>query len=91
MSRSRKKNAQKSTPRKDDAKVTMTKNGSVQLHLLTPDSNPPSVRFEEPAVKPAEPTLWVALVKAFYKTFLFGSFLKLLHDSLMFVSPMLLK
>ena len=37
------------------------------------------------------PSLWIALARAFGRTFLFGSFLKLIHDILMFVSPYLLQ
>ncbi|ESO12440.1 hypothetical protein HELRODRAFT_105347 [Helobdella robusta] len=37
------------------------------------------------------PSLWIVLAGTFGRTFLFGSFLKLLHDLVMFSSPMLLQ
>ena len=41
--------------------------------------------------KTYEPSLWLAICRAFYKPFAIAAFFKLGHDILMFVSPMLLK
>jgi len=50
------------------------------------------MEVEVEVVQPqTHPRLWVVLMKGFYKTFLFGAFLKLIHDILMFCSPLLLK
>ena len=40
--------------------------------------------------KHKEPKMWKALVRAFGFTFLMGSLLKFVHDSLLFVSPYIL-
>jgi len=41
--------------------------------------------------KTYDPSLWLAIIRTYFKPFLVGAFFKLGHDSLMFVSPMLLK
>ena len=47
----------------------------------------------EPAVadKTYEPCLWLAICRTYFKPFAVGAFFKLIHDTLVFVSPLLLK
>lgn len=49
---------------------------------------PPNIKDEK---KCYEPKLWIALGRAFGWTFLVAAFFKLIHDILLFVSPLLLK
>jgi len=38
-----------------------------------------------------EPCLWLAICRTYFKPFAVGAFFKLIHDILVFVSPLLLK
>jgi len=38
-----------------------------------------------------EPSLWLAICRTYCKPFAVGAFFKLAHDTLMFISPLLLK
>ena len=41
--------------------------------------------------KTYEPSLWLAICRTYFKPFVVGAFFKLGHDTLMFISPLLLK
>jgi len=71
-------------------KMSTTVNGSVQLQLLNGDTPTVEHGSGDPADQP-NPSLSLALIRGFWKTFIFGSFFKLWHDVLMFCSPLLLR
>ena len=64
----------------------------MQMHpLQAPDPADAKVKVKAGAGAEYQPKLGCALLKVFGPTFLVGSGFKLLHDILLFVSPLLLK
>ncbi|KAK2141833.1 hypothetical protein LSH36_1034g00008 [Paralvinella palmiformis] len=68
-----------------------SKSSEVDIPLRCTEGNVKPKDGSERVKKSLKPSLIIALSKAFGLTFLFGSFLKFVHDVLIFVSPMLLR
>ena len=83
-----------------DIKIDATETKRDTEHIEA-DRDQPSVEVKDPGKrkqqkeekegKSKSPSMWLTLAHCFGWTFLFGAFMKLFHDALLFVNPYLLR